>query len=190
MLQILELSSDVHEAVRTVLYSQGYEEYLKANHAEDWEERVENVLEILSLVPEDGDIVQVLTEIPLFTDQDTGDDMEDRVNLLTLHAAKGLEFPVVFIMGMEEGIFPSARAVEGESDLSEERRLCYVGMTRAMERLFMSGSASRLLFGGVQRNRTSRFIGEIPTSSTEIKDDTAGGGYFADSRTDRRRWRW
>lgn len=190
MLQILGLSTDVHEAVRTVLYSQGYEEYLRANHPEDWEERVENVLEILSLVPEDGDIVQVLTEIPLFTDQDTNDDTEDRVNLLTLHAAKGLEFPVVFITGMEEGIFPSARSVEGESDLSEERRLCYVGMTRAKERLFMSGSSSRLLFGGVQRNRTSRFIGEIPNSSTEIKDDTAGGGYFADSRTDRRRWRW
>lgn len=190
MLQILDFSADVHEAVRTVIYSQGYEEYLKANHPEDWEERVENVLEILSLVPEDGDIIQVLTEIPLFTDQDTEDDMEDRVNLLTLHAAKGLEFPVVFMTGMEEGIFPSARSVEGESDLSEERRLCYVGMTRAKERLFMSGSSSRLLFGGVQRNRTSRFIGEIPTSSTEIKDDTAGGGYFADSRTDRRRWRW
>jgi DNA helicase-2/ATP-dependent DNA helicase PcrA len=190
MLEILGFSSDVHEAVRTVLYSQGYEEYLKANYPEDWEERVENVLEILSLVPEDGDIAQVLTEIPLFTDQDTQDDMEDRVNLLTLHAAKGLEFPVVFITGMEEGIFPSARAVEGESDLSEERRLCYVGMTRAKERLYMSGSSSRLLFGGVQRNRTSRFIGEIPKSSTEIKDDTAGGGYFADSRTDRRRWRW
>ena len=190
MLQILDLSYDAHEVVRTVLYSQGYEEYLKANYTEDWEERVENVLEILSLVPEGGDIVQVLTVISLFTDQDTGNNTEDRVNLLTLHAAKGLEFPVVFMMGMEEGIFPSARAVEGESDLSEERRLCYVGMTRARERLYMSGSSSRLLFGGVQRNRTSRFIGEIPKSSTEIKDDTAGGGYFADSRTDRRRWRW
>lgn len=190
MLEILELSSDVHEAVRTVLYSHGYEEYLKANYPEDWEERVENVLEILSLVPEEGDIAQILTEIPLFTDQDTDDDLLDRVNMLTLHAAKGLEFPVVFIMGMEEGIFPSARSIEGESDLSEERRLCYVGMTRAKERLFMSGSASRLLFGGVQRNKTSRFIAEIPESSTELKDDTAGGGYFADSRTDRRRWRW
>ena len=190
MLEIVKLSSNVHEAVRTLLYSQGYEEYLKANYPEDWEERVENVLEILSLVPEEGDIGRVLTEIPLFTDQDAHDDMQDSVNLLTLHAAKGLEFPVVFIMGMEEGIFPSARSVEGESDLSEERRLCYVGMTRAKERLLMSGAASRMLFGGVQRNRTSRFIGEIPKSSTEIKDDTAGGGYFADSRTDRRRWRW
>ena len=190
MLEIVELSSDVHEAVRTLLYAQGYEEYLKANYPEDWEERVENVLEILSLVPEEGDIGHVLTEIPLFTDQDAHDDLQDSVNLLTLHAAKGLEFPVVFIMGMEEGIFPSARSVEGESDLSEERRLCYVGMTRAKERLLMSGAASRLLFGGVQRNRTSRFIAEIPKSSIEIKDDTAGGGYFADSRTDRRRWRW
>ncbi len=116
--------------------------------------------------------------------------MEDRVNLATLHAAKGLEFPVVFITGMEEGIFPSARAVEGESDSSEERRLCYVGMTRAKERLYMSGSLSRLLF---EQYRGTEHRGSSERSQRvqqEIKDDTAGGGYFADSRTDRRRWRW
>lgn len=190
MLEILGLSSDVHEAVRSILYSHGYEDYLKANYPEDWEERVENVLEILSLIPEDGDIAQILTEIPLFTDQDSAQNDADSVNLLTLHAAKGLEFPVVFIVGMEEGIFPSARSVEGESDLYEERRLCYVGMTRARERLFMSGSGSRLLFGGIQRNRTSRFIGEIPASCSETKDDTLGGGYYADNRSNGRRWRW
>ena len=190
MLQLLSLSSDAHGAVREILYSQGYEEHLKSNNSADWEEKVENVLEILSLVPDDGDIMQVLTEIPLFTDQDTADYLTDSVNLLTLHAAKGLEFPVVFITGMEEGIFPSAQSVAGESDLSEERRLCYVGMTRAKERLLMSGSSSRLLFGGLQRNRTSRFIGEIPKSSSKTRDDTLGGDYFADSRSDRRRWRW
>lgn len=190
MLGILSLSSDPQEAVRTILGPYGYEDHLKANHPEDWEERVENVMEILSLIPEDGDIFQILTEIPLFTDQDSQAENVDSVNLLTLHAAKGLEFPIVFLIGMEEGIFPSARAVAGESDLSEERRLCYVGMTRARERLFMSGAGSRLLFGGIQRNTTSRFIGEIPDSCAERKDDTQGGTWHADNRANGRRWRW
>lgn len=190
MLAILALSHDVREVIHAILYTRGYEDYLKANYPEDYEERVENVLEILSLIPEDGDINQMLTEIPLFTDQDATDNDADSVNMLTLHAAKGLEFPVVFIVGMEEGIFPSARAVAGESDLSEERRLCYVGMTRARERLFMSGAGSRLLFGGIQRNRTSRFIGEIPNDCVELKDETSGGAYHVDHRADGRRWRW
>ncbi len=190
MLGILDNASDVRLVVEGILYAHGYEEHLKANYADDWEERVENVLEILSLVPEDGNVEQILTEIPLFTDQDTSEEILDSVNMLTLHAAKGLEFPIVFLVGMEEGIFPSARSVGGESDMSEERRLCYVGMTRAKERLFMTGSASRLLFGGIQRNTTSRFIGEIPTDCKEIQDETHGGGYHADSRANGRRWRW
>jgi DNA helicase-2/ATP-dependent DNA helicase PcrA len=189
MLEILGYSSDVHGAVHCILHQQEYEDHLKANYPDNWEEREENVLEILSLVPEDGDIEQMLTEIPLFTDQDSQEET-DSVNLLTLHAAKGLEFPVVFVIGMEEGIFPSARSLDGGSDLSEERRLCYVGMTRAMERLFMSSSGSRLLFGGIQRNRISRFIGEIPKSCIETEDETLGGGYYADSRANGRRWRW
>ena len=190
MLDILSQSSDVRATIDIILYSNGYEEYIKANHPEDWEERVENVLEILSLVPEEGDIAQVLTEIPLFTDQDTKTEQMDGVNLLTLHAAKGLEFPIVFLVGMEEGIFPGVRVVQGEGDLSEERRLCYVGMTRAREQLFMTGSASRLLFGALQRNTTSRFIGEIPRTCSEIEDTTFGGTYRVDHRSNRRRWRW
>ena len=187
---ILENAADVRLVVEGILYSRGYEDYLKANYPEDWEERAENVLEILSLVPEEGDIAQILTEIPLFTDQDTNEEVLDSINMLTLHAAKGLEFPVVFLAGMEEGIFPGARAVGGEGDMSEERRLCYVGMTRARERLFMTGAASRLLFGGIQRNTTSRFIGEIPPDCKEIKDDTQGGAYHVDNRSNGRRWRW
>lgn len=190
MLEILSHSDDVQEAVRTVLYGQGYEEHLKADYPEDWEERVENVLEILSLIPEEGDLLHMLTEIPLITDQDGAVEDPDRVNMLTLHAAKGLEFPVVFLVGMEEGIFPSARAIGGEGDLSEERRLCYVGMTRARERLFMTGSATRLLFGGVQRNQRSRFLKEIPENCSETKDESLGGAYYASDRTNRRRWSW
>lgn len=190
MLEILALTENPKEAVRTVLYGQGYLEYLKSCYPEDWEEREENVLEILSLIPDGGDLAQTLSEISLFTDQDSGGGDADRVNLLTLHAAKGLEFQVVFLTGAEDGIFPGARAIDGDGDMSEERRLCYVGMTRARERLFISGSASRLLFGAVQRNQPSRFLKEIPDSCTEKKDDTQGGGYYADSRFDRRRWGW
>lgn len=190
MLEILSYWDNPKEAVRVILYGQEYREHLKSNYTEDWEEREENVLEILSLIPDDGDIAQVLSEISLFTDQDGNEGDTDRVNLLTLHAAKGLEYQVVFLAGAEEGIFPSSRAINGEGDLSEERRLCYVGMTRARERLFISGSASRLLFGLVQRNQPSRFLKEIPDSCVEKKDDTLGGGYYSDSRTNRRRWSW
>lgn len=190
MLELLSFSADPGEAVRAILYNQGYKEYLQDGYPEDWEEREENVLEILSLIPDGGDLARVLSEIALVTDQDEEDSGADRVNLLTLHAAKGLEYPVVFLAGAEDGIFPSSRAIEGEGDLSEERRLCYVGMTRAMERLFISGSASRLLFGSIQRNRPSRFLKEIPDTCVRKKDDTRGGDYYSDSRTNRRRWSW
>ena len=112
------------------------------------------------------------------------------MHLMTVHAAKGLEFPIVFLIGLEEKVFPGARAIDGEGDMSEERRLCYVGMTRARERLFISGAASRLLYGAIQRNPVSRFIGEIPAGCREMKDDTQGGLYYVDHRADRRRWRW
>ena len=189
MLSILANKDDVGEALRAILYTNGYENYLRGEYHDDWEERVENVMEILSVVTPGSGIVEALTEIPLMTDQDSAEVIPDAVNMLTLHAAKGLEFPVVYLIGLEEGIFPSARAVGGEGDLSEERRLCYVGMTRARERLCMSCAASRLLFGGIQRNPRSRFLGEIPA---EVKDfsDEAGEGYHVDHRADRRRWRW
>ncbi|MCR5336019.1 MAG: UvrD-helicase domain-containing protein [Synergistes sp.] len=190
MLAILANAGDISDAVHTILDANGYRDHLSGAYPDDWEDREGNVLEILSIVPEGDDVVQALTEIPLVTDQDSALEGEDAVNLLTLHAAKGLEFPVVFMTGLEEGIFPNARCVEEESGISEERRLCYVGMTRARERLFISCASSRLLFGSIQRNPMSRFIGEIPRDVTLFKDDSQGGAYHADSRFDRRRWRW
>ena len=189
MLAILANKDDAGEALRAILYTNGYENYLRDEYHDDWEERVGNVMEILSIVTPGSGVVEALTEIPLMTDQDSAELLPDAVNMLTLHAAKGLEFPVVFLIGLEEGIFPSARAVGGEGDLSEERRLCYVGMTRARERLYMSCSASRLLFGGIQRNPRSRFINEIPAEVRDFSDE-AGEGYHVDHRADRRRWRW
>ncbi len=190
MLSILASQDNMQAVINDILYTQGYEDYLKENKPDDWAEKEENVLEILSLVPEDGTLDKLLAEISLYTDADTPAEIEDSINLLTLHAAKGLEFPVVFIIGMEEGLFPSSRSVSGESDIAEERRLCYVGMTRAREKLFMSGAASRLLFGGIQSNTTSRFIGEIPPDCKETEDNSIRSWEDAYNRTHRRRWSW
>lgn len=190
MLAVLACRYSISDALHAVVETNGYENYLRDEYPDDWEERAENVMELLSIVPPESGLEQALTEIPLITDQDSTEEQEDAVNMLTLHAAKGLEFPIVFLIGLEEGIFPGARAVAGEGDISEERRLCYVGMTRAREQLYMSCSSSRLLFGGIQRNPMSRFIGEIPKDVIEYHDDTKGGGYHADSRANGRRWRW
>jgi len=190
MLSILESSENLHAVIDDILYNQGYENHLRSNYPEDWEEREENVLELLSLVSEEENLEQLLTEIPLYSDADSEPEIVDSVNMLTLHAAKGLEYPVVFIMGLEEGIFPTSRALNGEGDLCEERRLCYVGMTRAKEKLYMSGASSRLLFGGIQNYPASRFTGEIPVACKEVEDNTVGGWDDGRSRTHRRRWSW
>ncbi|OUO92928.1 UvrD-helicase domain-containing protein [Cloacibacillus sp. An23] len=189
MLAILANKNNTGDAIRAILYTNGYENYLHDKYHDDWEERIENVMEILSLITPESNIVDALTELPLMTDQDSSEMIQDSVSMLTLHAAKGLEYPVVFMAGMEEGIFPTARAVEGVGDISEERRLCYVGMTRARERLYMSCAASRMLFGGWQHNSMSRFLGEIPQEVKEFTDE-AWEKNNADNRSDRRRWRW
>jgi Superfamily I DNA and RNA helicases len=121
------------------------------------------------------------------------DDGGDTVSLLTLHAAKGLEFPVVFMLGMEEGIFPHSRCTEGGEGVEEERRLCYVGMTRAEERLFMSGAETRVLFGAIQRNGFSRFLWEIPQDMVEISERARReerGNPYVGRGSYGRRWGW
>jgi len=106
-----------------------------------------------------GDFLEGIT---LVSDVDEYDEKTDAITLMTLHSAKGLEFPVVFIVGMEEGIFPHSRSLADASELEEERRLCYVGMTRAMKRLYLSSADTRMLYGALQANAISRFIDEIP----------------------------
>lgn len=127
------------------------------------EARQENVRELLSVAKEyqDEDLAGFLEEVALVSDLDSADFNGDAVTLMTLHAAKGLEFPVVFMTGMEESIFPHSRALYDQHEMEEERRLCYVGMTRARQELYMSYAAGRLLYGGVQHNPPSRFISEI-----------------------------
>lgn len=127
------------------------------------EARQENVRELLSVAEEyqDAGLDGFLEEVALISDLDSADFDGDAVTLMTLHAAKGLEFPVVFMIGLEESIFPHSRALYDQSEMEEERRLCYVGMTRARKELYMSYAATRLLYGGLQHNPPSRFLSEI-----------------------------
>ncbi len=127
------------------------------------ETRQENVRELLSVAREyqDEGLAGFLEEVALVSDLDGANFENDAVTLMTLHAAKGLEFPVVFMTGLEESIFPHSRALHDQSEMEEERRLCYVGMTRARQELYMTYASSRMLYGGVQHNPPSRFLSEI-----------------------------
>ena len=127
------------------------------------ESRQENVKELLSVAEEYNDLglAGFLEEVALISDLDNANFRNDSVTLMTLHAAKGLEFPVVFVAGMEETIFPHSRALFDESEMEEERRLCYVGMTRAKQELYLMTASSRMLYGSVMHNPPSRFLSEI-----------------------------
>ena len=127
-----------------------------------------------------------LEEVALISDIDSYNGDADVVVMMTMHAAKGLEFPYVFIIGMEEGIFPGEMAKYSEEDMEEERRLCYVGITRAKKELCLCSSRSRLLFGRTQRNMPSRFVSEIDEDLLdEQESDKLAGGYGYAERYDR-----
>jgi DNA helicase-2/ATP-dependent DNA helicase PcrA len=175
--EFLELMDRLSEAgsrgkisslVEKVLNETGYMEYLKRDEENTAQSRIENVEELLNLVAEfqlecpDGGLGDFLEQVSLISDVDRLDVSQDRVNLMTIHAAKGLEFPVVFIVGLEEGLFPHQLSMESEEALEEERRIFYVGMTRAMKELYLSCSASRRSRGWLQSMRPSRFLTEIP----------------------------
>ena len=123
-----------------------------------------------------------LEQISLVTDLDDVDDEESTVTLMTLHSAKGLEYPYVFIIGMEDGVFPHIRSLGEPTQLEEERRLAYVGITRAMQKLHLTSAWSRMLHGTTQYNPPSRFLDEIPA---ELIDEI-GGSRLLRSRSDRR----
>ncbi len=127
------------------------------------ESRKENVQELLSVAQEYQEVglEGFLEEVSLLSDLDSADFDGDAVTLMTLHGAKGLEFPVVFMAGMEETIFPHSRALYDQQEMEEERRLCYVGMTRAREELYLVHASARLLYGGIQHNPPSRFLSEV-----------------------------
>ena len=169
--------------VQNVLDTTGYLDDLKRDKTPEAESRVENVGELVTVAKEfevqqgdegDKSLSAFLETVSLVADIDSLEDTANSVTLMTLHAAKGLEFPVVFLAGLEEGIFPHFRAMGSQTELEEERRLCYVGITRAKEELFMSYAASRMIFGNVQRNPVSRFVSEIPMSLFLAKSSRRG----------------
>jgi DNA helicase-2/ATP-dependent DNA helicase PcrA len=129
---------------------------------------MENIQELLNLIGEievedDGKgLNDFLERVALISDVDRMDSREDRVSLMTLHSAKGLEFPVVFILGLEEGLMPHDHALEDQDELEEERRLCYVGMTRAQKKLYLTCASRRRIWGATRTMEPSRFLGEIP----------------------------
>ena len=158
---------EVPELIEEVLARSGYLEALEAERTIEAQGRIENLQELVSVArewrerAEEPTLAAFLQEVSLYSDQDALRGDESLVTLMTLHNAKGLEFRAVYVLGMEEGIFPHARSIE-EQGVEEERRLCYVGMTRAKERLTLLHAASRTLFGGRNHNLPSRFLDELP----------------------------
>ncbi|NBS31143.1 MAG: ATP-dependent DNA helicase PcrA, partial [Actinobacteria bacterium] len=144
--------------------------------------RIENLGELVGSAREFTRLDEFLEQVALVADTDDLAD-DDRVVLMTLHSAKGLEFPNVFLVGVEEGVFPHHRALSDPDEMEEERRLAYVGITRAMERLFMSHSWSRMLFGSTQYNPPSRFFDEIPEALLDIRGDRRPAGYQSSYRS-------
>ena len=176
------------ETLEQVLDQSGYVRALEAKNDMESRGRLENIGELKTTIlkymeeTEEPSLSGFLEEIALYTDLDNLSEDDDKVVLMTLHSAKGLEFPYVFITGMEEGIFPGQQAIYEPTELEEERRLAYVGITRAKRELYLTGAAQRMLFGRTTRNRPSRFVGEIPGELMKTEDETerfgsSYGGY-------------
>ena len=167
-----------------ILQDFGYTAALKAEHTIEAETRLENLDEFLSVTKrfddeyeenDDSDetenaLSDFLAEVSLLSDQDDLANNDDQVALMTLHAAKGLEFPVVFLVGMEDGLFPLSRALMEDDQLEEERRLAYVGITRAKRELFLTNAYSRMMYGRMQNNPPSRFLEEIDQDDLDIEN--------------------
>ncbi|MDX2085594.1 MAG: 3'-5' exonuclease [Candidatus Melainabacteria bacterium] len=188
---VLEALKEDAETIRRVdglmeqiLKRTGYNEALMLEDPTDSEGRLANVEELLNVAKQfhleqpEGDLADFLTQMALLSDIDSAEPAENRFVLMTLHAAKGLEFPVVGISGLEEGLFPHMRALSAPDQMEEERRLMYVGVTRAMDRLYLSYARRRLVFGELKYSTPSRFLREIPA-------DLLTGSYSLDRSASR-----
>ena len=173
-------SASVGDLLRETLDETGYVEALEAERTIEAQGRLENLEELVGVAreydaaAEEPTLEEFLQQIALFSEQDNLRDEEGIVTLMTLHNAKGLEYPVVFIIGCEDGVFPHSRAIEA-GDLEEERRLCYVGITRAKRELYLTYARTRTLYGGRDWNLRSRFIDEIPAELTDRDEEEVSG---------------
>ena len=162
----------------------GYIRALRDDGSEDAENRLANLMELVSAARDyevreaDASLGGFVDRLSLLSEADEEQGARDaRIWLMTLHAAKGLEFPVVVIAGMEDGLFPHARSADDDDELEEERRLCYVGMTRAQSQLVLTSAARRRVFGEYQSTEPSRFLDEIPSALVDVVEPTGGGAY-------------
>ena len=168
----------ISDLIKETLNKTGYTKALEDEDTTEAETRLENIEEFLTVAMEfeeqmaENSLEEFLEGITLSSDIDNADDQEDSVTLMTLHSAKGLEFPVVFLVGMEEGIFPGYKSIGEPKELEEERRLCYVGITRAKQNLFISCARQRTIFGSTSCNQVSRFVKEIPKELMDGFDET------------------
>ncbi|MDA1127111.1 MAG: UvrD-helicase domain-containing protein [Chloroflexi bacterium] len=183
MEKLIELSKQapVVDLVDLVLEETGFRSFIQGSDDQP-QERLENILELRNTAqefnaetPPDG-LATLLERLSLVADVDNYEDDDDSITLITLHQAKGLEFPVVFMVGMEEGLLPHSRSMDSEDQLEEERRLCYVGMTRAEKRLYLTRAFRRSLMGNTQAGPASRFLRDIPTELIASGSGSANSG--------------
>ena len=182
--------SDIYD---NLLVKTGYLKALEDENTVESESRIENLLDFKSFIydyekekadsDEKATLEEFLERVATDSDTDKYDDESGKVTLMTMHSAKGLEFPVVFMPGMEDGLFPGHRALDSENGIEEERRLCYVGMTRAKEKLFLTSAAYRVLYGHVDYTRESTFLRELDKS---LLDEAGDSIYEPSRRTDNR----
>ena len=179
-LRTLAPMTGIKELLEEVIDTTNYYDYIKQQYSEDAEDRIRNIGELISKTAsymntaEEPNLAEFLEEVTLVADIDNYDEESNSVVLMTLHSAKGLEFPVVFIPGLEEGLFPSSMSMnDGEDGIEEERRLCYVGITRAREKLYMLHAECRRTYGRIQYAAGSRFLKELPLElkNQEVKKE-------------------
>ncbi|HEY5975080.1 MAG TPA: 3'-5' exonuclease, partial [Geobacteraceae bacterium] len=172
------------ELTARLMEETGYAAKLKEERTDEAADRLANLQELLVAMEEFGKgtgetgLSAFLEQVALVSDLERNASGRESATLMTLHAAKGLEFPVVFIIGMEERLFPHVRSLDDPEQMEEERRLCYVGMTRARERLFLSNARRRRIFGQDQYNQPSRFLADIPREHLEMDEQALGSGHW------------
>ena len=190
-LRVKKDEMSISELIKETLKKTGYTKALENEKTIEAESRIQNLDEFLTVAMEfeeefaDNTLAEFLEGITLSSDIDNMEDEEESVTLMTLHSAKGLEFPVVFLVGMEEGIFPGYKSIGEPKELEEERRLFYVGITRAKQYLYLTCSKRRTIFGSTSYNAVSRFLKEIPAELLNgydeviegIKDDFTDSSY-------------
>ena len=199
MMQVLLLCRQEKENLRVsdiydnLLVRTGYMKALENENTLEAEGRIENLMDFKSFIydyeeekakaDEPASLEEFLEKVATDSDADKYDESAGKVTLMTMHSAKGLEFPVVFLPGLEDGLFPGHRAMDSDSGMEEERRLCYVGMTRAKEKLFLTSAAYRVMYGRGDYTRESTFLREVDNSLLDEAGDTV---FVAGRRTENR----